>query len=107
MNRLEQLRRIQKQGFDLFARKNADYGDAFANYGAVGVLVRIGDKLNRLASVTSNQIVLVDDETLRDTLIDLHNYSAMAIMCLDEEDEKNDDVILIGPSTDDNMNERS
>ena len=107
MNRLEQLRRIQKQGFDLFARKNADYGDAFANYGAVGVLVRIGDKLNRLASVTSNQIVLVDDETLRDTLIDLHNYSAMAIMCLDEEGEKNDDVILIGPSTDDNMNERS
>ena len=107
MNRLEQLRRIQKQAFDLFARKNADYGDAFANYGAVGVLVRIGDKLNRLASVTNNQIVLVDDETLRDTLIDLHNYSAMAIMCLDEQDIKNNNVIELGPSAIDNMNERT
>ena len=116
MNRLEQLRRIQKQGFDLFARKNADYGDAFANYGAVGVLVRIGDKLNRLASVTSNQIVLVDDETLRDTLIDLHNYSAMAIMCLDENDavsggsvstdEKNN-VILLDEGDFDSTNDRA
>ena len=107
MNRLEQLRRIQKQGFDLFARKNADYGDAFANYGAVGVLVRIGDKLNRLASVTSKQIVLVDDETLRDTLIDLHNYSAMAIMCLDEQEtEKNNNVILLDEG-DVNTNDRA
>ena len=27
---------------------------------------------------------MVNDEQVRDTLIDLHNYSAMAIMLLDE-----------------------
>ena len=83
-HRLTQLRRIQKQGYELFAKKNADYGDAFATYGAVGVLVRIGDKLSRLASIEKNGVTLVNDESLRDTLIDLHNYSAMAIMCMDD-----------------------
>ena len=29
---------------------------------------------------------MVDNESLRDTLIDLHNYSAMAIMLMDEKD---------------------
>jgi hypothetical protein len=87
MNRLTQLRRIQREGYKLFSKKNADYGDAFATYGAVGVLVRIGDKLSRLSSINKKSITMVDDETMRDTLIDLHNYSAMAIMIMDEEKE--------------------
>ncbi len=65
-------------------KKNADYGDAFANYGSVGVIVRMGDKIARLTSITNKGINLVEDEKIRDTLIDLHNYSAMAIMLLDE-----------------------
>ena len=75
---------IQNQGYKLFLKKNKDYGDAFAKYGTVGVLVRMGDKIARLQSISKNSVTLVDDEKLRDTLIDLHNYAAMAIMCLDE-----------------------
>ena len=56
----------------------------FANYGTIGVLVRMGDKIARLQSITEKSITLVNSESLRDTLIDLHNYSAMAIMLLDE-----------------------
>jgi len=44
----------------------------------------MGDKINRLSSVTKNQVSLVQNESIRDTLIDLHNYSAMAIMLMDE-----------------------
>jgi len=87
MNRLTQLRRIQREGHKLFSKKNADYGDAFATYGSIGVLVRIGDKLSRLSSINKKSITMVDEETMRDTLIDLHNYSAMAIMIMDEEKE--------------------
>ena len=29
MNRIEQLEKVQKEGLDLFKKKNADYGDAF------------------------------------------------------------------------------
>lgn len=84
-NRPEQMERVQKEGLELFKKKNADYGDAFANYGPVGVIVRLGDKIQRLSSVSKNGVSLVNTESLRDTLIDLHNYSAMAIMLMDEE----------------------
>ena len=83
-HRVKQLDIIQLEGRTLFEKKNKDYGDAFATYGPVGVLVRIGDKIQRLQNITSKGINLVDDESIRDTLIDLHNYAAMAIMLMDE-----------------------
>ena len=86
--RISQMQLIQSEGLELFKRKNQDYGDAFANYGVIGVLVRMGDKIARLQSITTKSVSLVDSESLRDTLIDLHNYSAMAIMLLDEDDMK-------------------
>ena len=88
MCRIHQMRMIQKRGLDLFRRKNADYGDAFATYGAVGVIVRMGDKISRLSSINTTNITLVNDESIKDTLIDLHNYSAMAIMLLEEREDK-------------------
>jgi hypothetical protein len=84
MDRVEQMKKIQKEALELFTKKNIDYGDAFAKYGAVGVLMRIQDKLQRTMSITKNGVNLVNDEGIRDTLIDLHNYSAMAMMLLDE-----------------------
>lgn len=83
--RVEQMAEIQSEALNLFEKKNRDYGDAFAEYGPIGVIVRMGDKIKRLVSVSDSGVRLVDSESLRDTLIDLHNYSAMAIMLLDEE----------------------
>ena len=48
----------------------------------------MGDKISRLQSITTKSVSLVNSESLRDTLIDLHNYSAMAIMLLDEDKNK-------------------
>ena len=86
--RVEQMMKVQSEGLELFKKKNSDYGDAFASYGPIGVLVRMGDKIRRLQSVTKSSLTLVNSESLRDTLIDLHNYSAMAIMLLDEKAEQ-------------------
>jgi len=86
--RVMQMAKVQSEGLELFKKKNSDYGDAFASYGVIGVLVRMGDKILRAQSITNSSIALVNSETLRDTLIDLHNYSAMAIMLLDEDDIK-------------------
>ena len=82
--RINQMTIVQKEDLELFRRKNTDYGDAFSNYGTVGVIVRMGDKIQRLISVSNNGVALIDSESLRDTLIDLHNYAAMGIMLLDE-----------------------
>ena len=78
------MEKIQKEALELFRKKNIDYGDAFAKYGVIGVLMRIEDKLQRSISITKNGVNLVDDESIRDTLIDLHNYAAMALMLIDE-----------------------
>ena len=83
--RTEQMIAVQTEGLELFKRKNKDYGDAFAKYGVIGVLMRIEDKIQRSMSITKNGVNLINDESIRDTLIDLHNYAAMAIMLMDDQ----------------------
>ena len=82
--RPEQLKSIQAEALQLFIKKNADYGDAFAKFGVIGVLMRIEDKIQRAISISKSGIQLVADERLDDTLIDLHNYAAMALMLMRE-----------------------
>jgi len=88
MDRVEQMATIQRECLEVFRRKNADYGDAFAKYGVIGVLMRIEDKIQRCMSITKTNVTLVADEGLRDTLLDLHNYAAMALMLMDEKDSE-------------------
>ena len=85
--RVSQMASVQCEALHLFNRKNNDYGDSFAKYGPVGVIIRLGDKIDRLVNISKNGILCVDDESMRDTLIDLHNYAAMAVMLLDEKKE--------------------
>ena len=91
-NRIEQMVAIQKNALELFTKKNADYGDAFARFGVVGVMVRMEDKLQRFMSISNRGVCLVADEGLKDTLLDLHNYAALALMLLAEEEEKGTDL---------------
>ena len=84
MDRVSQMTHIQKKALDLFEKKNADYGDAFATFGVIGVLMRIEDKLHRALNISTTQIHLVEDENIKDTLLDLHNYAAMALILLEE-----------------------
>lgn len=90
MTRVEQFTKVQNEGLATFKQKNADYDDSFAHHGVLGTLIRIHDKLNRFTSVSNKQIALVDDEKLRDTLMDLANYAHIAVFLLDE--GKEDDV---------------
>lgn len=83
---------ITNEMLDLYEIKNKNYGDSFSKqfqeYGLTSVCIRLEDKLNRLKSLNKqiseakNGIVDidVDDESIKDTLIDLANYSVLAIM---------------------------
>ena len=81
---------MHNETLEIFKKKNADYGDAFATYGAIGVIVRIGDKIMRIKSLSSNKTKIdqvagaVMDESIKDTLYDLINYAAMALMLMNE-----------------------
>lgn len=84
-SRPERVREVFAEAAELCERKHLDYGDSVTEHGAVGVLIRIQDKLNRTKTVTRASIAYVDDESIRDTLIDMANYAAMAVTLLDEE----------------------
>ena len=83
---------ITNEMLDLYEIKNKNYGDSFSKqfqeYGLTSVCIWLEDKLNRLKSLNKqiseakNGIVDidVDDESIKDTLIDLANYSVLAIM---------------------------
>lgn len=74
----------------LYARKNHDYGDSFhltfEKWGLPMAAIRLEDKLQRFETLirTEGQ---VQDESIRDTLIDLANYAVMTIMELDREED--------------------
>ncbi len=81
---------------NLYARKNADYGDSFhqsyLDWGLTMAAIRIGDKYNRFVSLLKKGgIARVNDESMRDTLIDLANYAIMTVMELDREKEEDAD----------------
>ena len=83
--RVEQMKKIHTDALEVFRKKNTDYGDSFATYGIIGILIRIEDKMRSAISISKNGVTLVKDEGIRDTLLDLHNYAAMGLMLLDEE----------------------
>lgn len=45
---MDRLEKVMKEGLELCKKKNKDYGDAFAECGTVGVLVRMQDKIRRM-----------------------------------------------------------
>lgn len=73
---------------DLYARKNADYGDSFGisikKYGPIAGLTRISDKFNRLENLIVHGEQNVTDESVTDTLMDLASYSLMLVMELND-----------------------
>ncbi len=83
-NIINNFKEIQNEGLELFIKKNIDYGDAFKDCGIIGILVRINDKIKRMQNITDTSITLINTENLRDTLIDLQNYSTLAILELDK-----------------------
>ena len=90
---------ITKKMHELYLIKNKNYGNSFSKqfeeYGLTSVCIRLEDKLNRLKSLnkqlqdSQNGItdVNMDDESIKDTLIDLANYSVLAIMELNKGEE--------------------
>lgn len=68
--------------YKTFCKKNSDYGNSFEEsldkHGIVASVARMGDKMNRLESLTDDsKTQQVGSESLLDTLEDLSNYAAM------------------------------
>lgn len=77
---------VCKELNDLYQRKNHDYGDSFhttfIKWGFPMAAIRLEDKLMRFETLIRTE-QKVNDESIRDTLIDLANYSIMTVMEID------------------------
>lgn len=77
-------RKICDEINDLYAKKNHDYGDSFGQSfreeGLAMARIRLGDKFNRFKTLSRNPEQKVNDESIRDTLIDLANYAIMTVL---------------------------
>lgn len=77
-------RKICDEINDLYAKKNHDYGDSFhqtfVEEGMAMARIRLGDKFNRFKTLSRNGEQQVNDESIRDTLIDLANYAIMTVL---------------------------
>lgn len=91
MNTVERFKQITEEMQELCKRKNSDYGssvnDTYKRYGLVSYLVRMEDKINRVRNLVLNKDQKVEDEKIRDTLMDLANYSILAIIDMENENE--------------------
>lgn len=91
MNTVERFKQITEEMQELCKRKNSDYGssvnDTYKKYGMVSYLVRMEDKINRIRNLVLNGNQKVEDERIRDTLMDLANYSILAIIDMENENE--------------------
>lgn len=82
--KVQMHREICEEINDLYARKNHDYGDSFhqtfVEEGMAMARIRLGDKFNRFKTLSRSREQKVDDESIRDTLIDLANYAIMTVL---------------------------
>lgn len=88
-----EFKKIQKEQYELFCRKQLDYGPGNISVGTqlqtveerkmslTGIWFRVSDKINRMKQLLmSNKGPAVEGETIEDTLMDLSNYGIIAMI---------------------------
>ena len=87
--KVQRHKELCKQLNKIYEAKNMDYGDSFSaaykQFGITSALIRISDKYNRIMNLASGKKAKVNDESIRDSLMDLSNYCLLTILELDRE----------------------
>jgi len=75
---------ILEECYELGVKKNADYGNEnILRFGVKGLIVRISDKYARVENLLEKKPE-VFDESVKDTLKDVINYSTYGVMLCDK-----------------------
>lgn len=87
------FRRITREMLALYLLKNKNYGNSFSEqfseYGLTSSCIRLEDKLRRIKTINkqleNREKTNTDDESIRDSLVDLANYAILTVIELDRE----------------------
>ena len=93
LNYLSEFKKIQKEMYEMFARKHMDYGlnnialggDIVNNsddkqFSLTGLCIRLTDKISRLKNLLINGRSFVEGEGMQDTFIDIANYGIIGLL---------------------------
>jgi hypothetical protein len=90
-----EAREIVESAITLLVNKRKDYGDNSLRGGIQGITIRMSDKLGRLENLLGisdgsfqRKQTVISDESLKDTLKDILNYSLLGLMELQKNDGK-------------------
>ena len=67
--------------FETFKAKNENYGSSYEDFGIIGLLIRMNDKLNRIISLENGEHDKVNEKK-EDTLMDLLNYCVISVIVI-------------------------
>jgi hypothetical protein len=89
----KEFQNIQKEMYEMFARKHMDYGlnnialggDIVNNsddkqFSLTGLCIRLTDKISRLKNLLINGKSFVEGEGIQDTFIDIANYGIIGLL---------------------------
>jgi len=89
----KEFKQIQKEMYQMFARKHMDYGlnnialggDIVNNsddkqFSLTGLCIRLTDKISRLKNLLINGKAFVEGEGIQDTFIDVANYGIIGLL---------------------------
>ena len=88
----DEFRQIQKEMYEMFARKHMDYGlnnialggdltqENDKKFSLTGLCIRLTDKISRLKNLLVNGRSFVKGEGMEDTFIDIANYGIIGLL---------------------------
>jgi hypothetical protein len=86
--KVDRFKEITESMLETFKRKNQDYGNSFElscdEEGLAASRIRLGDKWSRFKKLSKGGEVLVKDESIKDTLLDMANYCIMTYLWLEK-----------------------
>ena len=94
--RFYELLNTMKKTHDAKRHDYANPDDVFANFRTCeqagipawkGCCVRLGDKFSRIMGFAKKEKLMVKDESIKDTLIDMANYALIALILYEEEQD--------------------
>ena len=71
--------KIKETNRKLFIKKNSDYGNSYKDFGLIGILVRLNDKINRILTLEYKKTEVMN-ESIEDSINDLYNYCIIGLM---------------------------
>ncbi len=93
MANAELFKKITEKMYEVYKAKNADYGDSFnitRNEYPNAILIRLQDKFLRLKQLYRNNFeVNVQNESAKDTLMDMANYCILELIAITEQENIN------------------